>query len=256
MSLVVGLLVAGAVPSVPFDRAAHQAALNEMIEKRDYKVFSERVFAPRSAEEARSTLDWMKEQWFAGNSSIVPMFYANLLWRISEKFPADVQAGTRGTAAAAILYTYGVTFIDGARCGDQTAPAHRRDQLATFIPGFWSAIKTYPLEQRHQMVEIAVRMESRTATVRDSRGDVEFLCVNGMEEMTYNLKHGRVEERTQGPGEIGRQMAVIGDGSYRPSLRDEKVWRPIAAKAREDLPVMLLQLVTTDDEKKTAIPKP
>lgn len=150
-----------------------------------------------------------------------------------------------------MLYTYGATLTDGARCGDQSAPAHRRDQLATFIPGFWSTIKTYPLELRRQMVEIAIGMERKTAAVRDAKGDVKFLCGSGMEEMTYNMRHGSVHEAPAQPGQVGRQMVVTGDGTYKPTLRDEKTWRPISIKARADLPQSLARLVMTDDELKS-----
>lgn len=81
MSFAIAWMLAGAAPSAPasFDQAAHVAHLNDTLGKEDYKTFGEMVFSPKSQEENRATLNWMKDQWFAGTSSIVPMFYARIL---------------------------------------------------------------------------------------------------------------------------------------------------------------------------------
>jgi len=106
-----------------------------------------------------------------------------------------------------------------------------------------------PQEKKDEAVAIAVGIESRTAAVRDSTGDINFVCRFGLEETTYNLKHGTATERPARPGEIGRQIELKGDGKYVPSTVPEAVWRPQAQKAREALPGDLAKLVSAFEQK-------
>lgn len=248
MSVLTAVIFAASSPAVPFDRQAHIAHLDQLIEKKDYIALGKDLTEPKSREEFEADMDWLRDQWMQGTTALIPMMYARTLWAATESAPEQMKVGLRSTAAAAMLYTYAVTLIDGARCGDKSAPQHRRDQLLTFIPGFWSEIKSYSIETRQTILAVAVGMEQRTAAIRDSKGDVDFMCTNGMEEMTYNLRHGSVKEAPARPGVYGRHMSVIGDGTYKPSLLDEKTWKPVAEKARADLSGALVKMLLTDQE--------
>jgi hypothetical protein len=143
----------------------------------------------------------------------------------------------------ASLYAYAAIGIDGARCGDRSAPSNRLDQLMGWEGRIWPFLTEMTPEQRQMAVDLAVRTEERTRARRDSKGDVEFLCRGGMEEMSYNMTHGTMREVEAKPGQIGRQIVVDGDGKYRPSVREQKAWQPEAEAARSSLRARLVQLV-------------
>ncbi len=223
--------------------------LNNSLTAQDYVTLANVMMSPQTQAELKTTLDWAQERWLAGATAAVPFVYSSLLWAMSRHYsPADA-VGLKGTAAAALLYVLGVTGIDGARCGDRSAPADRKLKIMMGGKEVLQYLATRPEEEKNKAITIALTIESRTAATRDATGDVNFVCRFGLEETTYNLNHGTATERPARPGEIGRQIELKGDGKYVPSTVPEAVWRPQAQKAREALPGELAKLVSAFEQK-------
>jgi hypothetical protein len=244
MSALLALFIAGATPELPASStASHEASLTKLLQSKDYGELTKLVLSPKSKEEFRSNLDWLSVRWQEGSTALVPFLYARLL-EAATRGKADEQAAQlRGTALAAMLYVYGVASIDGARCGDRSAPTHRQDQMIEVFSELLKAARFMSFEMRQEAVGIAVGMERKTADARDAAGDVEFFCRYGLEETQYNLKYGTAQEVPARPGQFGRQVVLTGDGKYVPSTIAESIWRPIALKARAEMPNSVGKLV-------------
>jgi hypothetical protein len=179
-----------------------------------------------------------------GNSAFIAMLYSRLLWVAGSGLPEGPRRNLQQTALMASLYAYAAIGIDGMRCGDRSAPSHRREQLLSeWNPPIWRFAAELTLEERSAVTGLAVVIEQRTAERRDAVGDVDFLCRSGLEETSYNLSHGTQREEPPLPGQIGRRIVLTGDGKYVPSERSEAQWRKDAAAARAALPAELSGLL-------------
>jgi hypothetical protein len=220
--------------------ADHQPVnLDRLLAAKDYKALGETIGKVSTRDELWSNLGWLKDRMMSGESAYVSMLYARVLWNAAAPLPAKEQSPLRQTAAMATLYAYAAIKIDGTRCGDRSAPAHRVQQLAGWNPEVWSFLASLAEADRVQILTLVPLLEARTAARRDLNGDVEFLCRAGMEEMSYNLSHGTSREVPRAPGQFGRQIVVSGDGKYKPSERPDAEWKPEAAKLRASLPQIL-----------------
>lgn len=227
---------------LPLSKDHDPANLTRLLETTDYLTLGKIVSSPQTKADLHSDLDWLQKRMIEGNSAFIAMLYARNLWNLSARLPQEQSDQLRETAVLATLYAWAAITVDGIRCGDRSAPGNRATQLATWIPEISTHLDRMPLERRKMAVEGALLTEQRTAARRDARGDVAFLCVGGMEEMTYNLQHGTTKEARQKPGQIGRNIQVLGDGTYRPSVTEEKIWKPKAEAARAGLRTNLEKL--------------
>jgi hypothetical protein len=225
--------------------ADHQpAALDRLLAGHDYNVLGARIAEVRRQADLSSDLDWLKARMLEGNSAFVTMLYSRLLWVAADGLPDEPKSELRQTALMAAFYALAAIQVDGARCGDRSAPGHRSDQLMMeWNPEIWRFGAALTPAQRETILKVAVGIEARTAARRDAVGDVDFLCRAGMEEMSYNLQHGTQKEAPPAPGQIGRTIVLTGDGKYVPSQRPAAEWRKDAAAARAALPTQLGQLM-------------
>ncbi|HEX9948025.1 MAG TPA: hypothetical protein VGA98_10840 [Allosphingosinicella sp.] len=232
-----------AAPPPAAEGSGRAARLSALLGAGDHMALGRMIREPITEADVMTDLDWLKERLFEGRSAWIAMLYAKLLWSLSDSSPPEAADELRQTAVMATLYASAAIAIDGARCGDRSAPASRQDQVMGWEPEIWPFLAKMTPEHRERAIQLAALIEERTRTRRDSAGDVEFLCRGGMEEMQYNMKHGSMREVAPRPGQIGRQIVVDGDGKYRPSVREEKAWRPEAEAARSGLRARLMQLV-------------
>lgn len=225
---------------------SHQpAALDALLAAKDYKKLGVTIQSVSRPEDLRSDLDWLKDKMMSGETAWATMLYARLLWAASEHYPSATQTQLKQTAAMATLYAYAAIQIDGARCGDRTAPAHRLQQLMAWNPEIWPFIASLPETDRSIVVKLVPLLERHTAVRRDQHGDVEFLCRSGLEETSYNLQHGGSREVAARPGQIGRQIELYGDGKYKPTERPLAEWKAEAERRRAALPADLAAQVAS-----------
>ncbi len=241
MMLAFVLSAAAATALTPAD---HVAKLDAALAAQDYERLSDVMLdRAQSPADSMAALDWAKSRWMAGSSAAVPFVYSRLLWSMAEGSSDPRAAGLKQTAVAALLYVIGTTAIDGARCGDRSAPADRRLRIISAGRDLLAHGAQLPANEREQVTFVATAIEQRTAAVRDQRGDAQFLCRYGMEEIMHNLRNGTAKERAARLGELGRQIELTGDGKYSPSTRPEVIWRPEAEKARTALSADLTALL-------------
>ena len=221
------------------------ARLDGLLAAKDYKQLGEIIGNVSTQDELWTDLGWLKDRMMGGESAFVTMLYARLLWNASLHLPAAEQHNLKQTAAMATLYAYSAIQIDGTRCGDRTAPAHRMQQLMGWNPDVWRFLAGLTEAERATVLMLVPLLESRTAAKRDAQGDVEFLCRAGMEETSYNLTHGSAREVPALPGQIGRQIQLSGDGKYKPSERPEAERVPDVLKRRAELPKVLAEQVAS-----------
>lgn len=225
---------------------SHLETLESLLADKKYLELRKIIFNPKTPDEFSESLDWLQGNWFEGNSALIPVIYAIMLWKITENSPNNAEKqNLRSTAVASMLYFYGVIGIDGARCGDYTALVNRRDQFPTIIPDLFKYIMTMSPAEKNIVVEVAVGVEARTAARRDEIGDVEFLCAGGLEQIRYGLKNGTTKEVPAKPGQIGRQILVDDGGKYKPTTLEPKIWKPVAAKARTEMKARLESLLAS-----------
>ena len=231
----------------------HQpAALEAVLATKDYKKLGATILSVSRPEDLRSDLDWLKDKMMSGQTAWVTILYARLLWSASENLAPETQSQLKQTAAMATLYAYAAIQIDGERCGDRSAPAHRLQQLMAWNPDIWPFIGSLPETDRSMIVKLVPLLERRTAARRDEQGDVEFLCRSGLEETTYSLQHGGSREVAARPGQIGRQIELYGDGKYKPSERPLAEWKAEAETRRAALPGTIAAEVATLSASKPA----
>ena len=215
------------------------ARLEALLAERDYVALGRTIRDVSRQADLNSDLDWLRAKMVEGNSAFVSMLYSRLLWVAAAGLPETQRHQLRQTAVMATLYAQAAITIDGARCGDRSAPQHRSEQLLSWNPEIWPFIAALSAEERQHIVDIAVMGERRTADRRDAIGDVDFLCRAGLEETQYNLTHGSAREVPSAPGVIGRTIELRGDGGYVPSQAPESEWRARAATLRAQLPADL-----------------
>ncbi len=220
-----------------------QERLDALLAARDYRALGQTVAAVRQQADLRSDLDWLQARMIEGNSAFIPMLYSRLLWVASEGLPEAQRHQLRQTSAMAMLYALAAIEVDGTRCGDRTAPAHRAEQLMTWNPPALTFIGTLSQEERERLIEVALLTEARTAARRDANGDVDFLCRSGMEETQYNLTHGTAREVPSQPGQPGRTVELSGDGRYTPSEVPLAQRQATAAQKRQALRAELTRFV-------------
>ena len=197
-------------------------------------------------DEFSESLSWLRDHWLEGNSAYVPITYALALWEYAKNEPDYyIKHNLKITAVTSMLYFYGVIEIDGARCADHTALAHRREQFPTIIPNLLDYISEMSSAEKNLSVKVAIGVEVKTAARRDEIGDVEFLCTGGLEQISYGLKNGTTKEVPAKPGQFGRQIVVDDGGKYKPRTLEPKIWQPVASQARIDMKVKLESLIAS-----------
>lgn len=114
-----------------------------------------------------------------------------------------------------MLYAYELVAIDGVKCEDERAPAHRLDQL----------FSTFPYVSKHiASLRNAASLSRSTSPSAwgTQHADDDFLCRDGLEQMREApQKNGDKplhEERR--PGYVGKTVDVPTNPDYQPKFRE------------------------------------
>ena len=200
--------------------------------------------SPGSAERVTASLDWGRARTLDGASVIVPLLYANSLWRVGSSAPARSEiASLRETASLITLYATSVVVVDGQKCADGSAPGHRLDRIAIEYRDVLQFFAGLPADRQELLIQTAIGMEKKIAP---NRHDDNYLCRFGLQETADYLRdHGTkgIEERPPRPGEYGRQSVVPSNPTYEQRYLAPDVSAPKQIKARAELHTMLAGLV-------------
>jgi hypothetical protein len=195
----------------------------------------------RPGRDERRSLDWMKAKLLSGGWYLVSVLYERDLWVIGNQAKVDdPQKDLRLTAGMVTLYSAAVILVDGAKCEDQTAPAHRMDQLLQARGATLAFMKQQSLATRQKAIELATALEAKTAA---ARGSDDLVCRDGMAQMRAGLERGTQHKVPTAPGAVGKTIAVEAPPDWRPTILPEQDYLPKEEAARATLKATLAKFV-------------
>jgi hypothetical protein len=219
--------------------APGEGDLDSLLAAKDWNKLSTALSRPDRDE--KKSLDWMKAKLLSGGWYLVSVLYARDLWSISTQARVDdPEKDLRLTAGMVALYSAAVILVDGSKCDDQTAPAHRMDQLLQARAATLTFMKQQPPATKQKAIELAVALEAKTAA---ARGSDDLLCRDGMAQIRAGLERGTQHPVPTAPGAVGKSVAVEAPPDWRPTILPEQDYVPKQEAARAKLKATLAQFV-------------
>jgi hypothetical protein len=222
---------------------ANAAELDALLRQKKYLELRQALLRTNRADEVMLNINWEKSKLMGGASAFINFVYAHDLWRVAASLPGGQAAGLKETAVLMLLYAYELIAIDGLKCQDVSAPAHRRDQLLTLYPQTWKHIADLSDDRIAAVVRTALAMENSIAPMR---GDDDFLCRDGLDETQEALARNGdkpLAELPTPPGQFGRTKVVPSNPDYKPKFLPKEIWTTKQAEVRAAMPRQLSQLV-------------
>lgn len=170
------------------------------------------------------TILYARDLWVAGNNAKVD----------------DPQKDVRVTAGLMSLYGYEQIVIDGAKCDDRTAPAHRIEQLLGSRAATLAFLKGQPADLKAKIVDIAIAFEQKTAPLRK---DDDLICRDGLQQMQAGIERGKQHEVPATPGQFGKTVAVEPPPDWSPKFVSPDVYGPMQKEARSQMRTSLLKII-------------
>jgi hypothetical protein len=221
---------------------ANAPDLDALLAGKKYLELRQILLRPNRTDDVLLNMNWEKRKLVGGGSAFINFVYAHDLWRVATTLPVQA-GGLKETAVLMLLYAYELITIDGMKCQDVSAPAHRRDQLLTMYPQIWQHIASLPEQRSTVLVKTALGMERSIAPLR---ADDDFLCRDGLDEMKELLARNGDKPLPQvptPPGQIGITKAVPTNPDYKPKFLPKEIWAPKQDEARAAMPRQLAQIV-------------
>jgi hypothetical protein len=213
--------------------------LDSLLAAKDWNKLATALSRPDRDEKV--SLDWMKAKLLSGGWYLVSVLYARDLWSIGTQTKVDdPQKDLRLTAGMVTLYTAAVILVDGSKCDDQTAPAHRMDQLLQARAATLAFMKEQPPATKQKAIELAVALEAKTAA---ARGSDDLVCRDGMAQIRAGLERGTQHPVPTAPGAVGKSVAVEAPPDWRPTILSEQDYAPKQEAVRAKLKPTLAQFV-------------
>lgn len=226
---------------------ADESGLDAMLARGEMATLTARLRSARSLQDASLDLNWEQKQIFDGAGFMLSYAYMYDLWRVGFALPGEDGDGLKQAAAMMFLYSLDLIEVDGPRCDDVSAPAHRRDQLLGQNRSIVAYLQALPREKRSSAGSLSLDIESATAP---SRKDDAVLCSGGLAEMREGLDANggaSLKRVPSAPGTGGEAYAVPPPVGFRPKFVGADVWRPKAEAARAALPSSLDRLLKLQD---------
>lgn len=217
------------------------AELDALVAARNWGGLSTALSQAADGESLMRKLEWLRSRIPAGGPSLLGFTAIRDTWKVgvNVKEP-DPNKDFRITAGMLTLYTYEIILIDGAKCEDQTAPAHRVEQPLKFGGPALAYLKTQSNEFVAYTVDSAIALEKKTATLRK---EDDLLCRDGMEQMKAGMERGKQHEVTTPSVDIGKTIAVEAPRNWAPTFLPPEKYRPLQDQARAGMKSALSQLV-------------
>lgn len=213
--------------------------LDALLAAKDWNKLGAALSRPDRDE--KTSLDWMKAKLLSGGWYFVSVLYSRDLWSIGALAKVDdPQKDLRLTAGMVTLYTAAVILVDGSKCEDRTAPAHRMDQLFQARVATLAFMKRQPPVNKQKAIELAVALEAKTAA---ARGSDDLVCRDGMAEMRAGLERGTQHTVPTAPGAFGKSVAVEAPPDWHPTILPEQDYVPKQEAARAKLKTTLANFV-------------
>ena len=216
--------------------------LDAMLAARDWKGLGAALGQPAARETIARKLNWLEKHTLDGSGGFLVAFVnAGTLWAVGDALKSgDPNTDMRITAGLNVLYAYELILIDGAKCDDRSAPNNRAAQLFMKRAATLAFLKTQAAELKVRMIDMAIALERRTASVRK---DDDLLCRDGLDQMKAGLARGTQQSVPTPPGQIGKAVAVTAPSDWVPKFVAPSVYGPMQDKARYEMREKLLKIV-------------
>ena len=130
-------------------------------------------------------MNWEQQHLFNGAGFLMNLIYVQDAWRLGNALGPEHGDPLKETAATLLVYGLILEMVDGAKCADASAAAHRRDQLVVQNSAVIQYLKSLPKSKRIQFASFAVDFERATSAVRPND---DALCSGGLSEMIQGLQ--------------------------------------------------------------------
>lgn len=233
-----GSALAQGQPAVPSD-----AQLDALLTARDWNRLGAALNSSRAPEWGLHRMNWFQSRLDAGGGSFLGFMYIRDLWGYGNAAKNDDPAkDTRLTAGMIWLYTYELIAIDGAKCEDRTAPAHRVEQLSTTEPNrsVLAYLKAKPPDLKDQVIGVAIAFERKTAPLRK---EDDLICRDGLEQMQAGIAAGTTHDVPTPAGGYGKTVAVEAPPGYAPKYLPIDKYAPARDQARANMKTILSKIL-------------
>jgi protein TonB len=232
--------LAQAQTPAPVNTLPSDAELDALVAAQNWGGLSTALSQAKDGEPFMRKLEWLRSRLPAGGPSLLGFDAVRATWRvgINVKEP-DPNKDSRLTAGMLTLYTFELIQIDGAKCEDQSAPAHRAEQLMKIGGPALTYLRAQSDEVIAVIVDNAITLEKKTAPLRK---EDDMLCRDGMAQMKAGLEKGKQHEIPTPSGQSGKTIAVEAPPDWVPAFLPPEKYKPAQDKARGDMKSTLLQL--------------
>jgi hypothetical protein len=104
------------------------AELNNYLKRKDYYKIGIAALSARDPRVLLHNMNWERDNVLAGAAIYLSILYASDLWRGSNSnLDGKASHEWKKTALMVMFYAYDITYVDGVKCADKSAPAHRRE---------------------------------------------------------------------------------------------------------------------------------
>jgi hypothetical protein len=215
--------------------------LDALLAARKWNDLSEALRAARDSASVGRMLDWLRARIDAGGGFMLTFVYALKLWQVGNLAKNDdPMHDLRISSGFITMYSYELIVIDGAKCGDRSAPSHRLDQLFMSNGAALAYLKGRPDDFKAKLVEGAIAMEKKTAPWRPLD---DLLCRDGLEQMQAGIKAGTTHEVPNTTGHFGKTVAVETPPGWEPRILPPEQYTAQQEEARRNMKAALLKLI-------------
>ncbi len=224
--------LAAAIGPLPSDAAI----LDGYAAREDWTPLFKRLASSAAPQDVLHDLNWERLKVVNGGNILFDIAYVNTLWKTAASAPAPASDEMRQTALAFALYQLALIDVDGPRCKDPSAPAHKFALAAKNWPVIFRYGQSLTPKDQEVVKQVALNLEWATAPVR--RND-PALCRGGNAEMQANLQAGAKPQEVPtvpAPNVLpGKTYEIPHIVDYKPEYLAEAVWKPIADAHRAKL---------------------
>jgi hypothetical protein len=214
---------------------ARKAELDKAASEANFPAIVAILRAAASGDEVNRNMDWEELQVVQGGGVFYSLQYMNDLWFLAAKLPDEHTADVTKRFSGVIgLYAIQQIAIDGVRCADPSAPAHRMDQLTAGRGPTWQYVLSLPEVTRRDLAFEALKLETRTAKLR--RND-PALCSGGLANMAKALGDDKTQLSPTFGGRRDVPMTPVAE------YVDPTVSAPKQAQLRANMPTFLSRVL-------------
>jgi hypothetical protein len=229
-------------PSQTADALPSDAQLDALLAAHDWNALGAAIASFKQGPPVMRMMDWLHTRIDAGGGSLLGFLYAPRLWGAGSFLKNDDPSkDMRVNAGMIVLYTYELIQIDGVKCDDQTAPAHRVEQLFARNRPVLAYLKAEPTSVKANVVAGAIALEKHTAPLRK---DDDLLCRDGEAQMRAGIEDG-TRKAVQDPtgNHYGQTVEVVPPPGWKPAFVAPDKYEPLQEQARSNMESKLLALL-------------